>query len=341
MAPLRRSRRLKQRRNQPNQPNQRVPVGWDDLPIEIKEPIYKFVLDLTDHIIPLACPVRRAREINNNQGRWVVHESFYRGLSVYAVNGTMRDEARRTVQKWRTWQFYTDVLDFGFDQARLTHDGPTPDNYIELLNQVIPNHVRERIGHLVIHMDHLNCLYERLPAYGGPVSDTDADIRGAFDFLKYSNSCVTIWCPTFEEGWKYLEILPCFWDPDALNRVRNMKISRTRAWSHSWKREINWGPYHQGQAAFQRFPTPATWARDWAAALSRSFRITMAVQFPISMKKMALVKIQSFDWVDVDIVARKNSVCGWSYEPRRRPDALPDRLKMPGSSLRRAARLAR
>lgn len=340
MAPVRRSKRLKQRRNQQNQPNQRAPVGWNDLPYELKVPIYKYLFDFTDRIVPLACPVRRAQEINNAQGRWIAHESFYRGYSVLAANGAMRDEARRAIKR-RYIPIYLDVF-ASLYSVRLTHDGPTPDNYIELLNQVIPRHVWRRITHLVIHMDHMNCLRQRRPANGGHPLRTSADVTGLFGLISFPRSAITVWCPTFEEGWKFIEVLPCFWfwQAEALNALRNMKINELRRHIR-WCIDVN-QTFHMGAAAFSLFPTPAIWARDWAEALSRhwAYQFNKRIEFPISMKKMAHLEITRHGHVFLKVVARKDSFCGWSYEPRQRPLFVPDRLKVPGSSLRRAARLA-
>lgn len=342
MAPVRRRRKLKQRRKQPNQPNQGQRVGWNDLPIELKEPIYKYVLDLTNEIVPLACPIRRAQEINDAQGRWIPHESFYRGLSMLAANGAMRDEAKRAMLRWRGWlvPVYSDILK-GVRQVRLTHDGPTPDNYIELLRQVVRKPVRRYIMHIVMHMEHMNCLRERRSANGANPLTTSADLCGFLGTIDLTRTMMTVWCPTFEEGWKFLEILPCLWHAGALDFVRGMKTN-VPILLGPWNRDVA-GNTLQGRAALRRFPTPAIWARDWKDALSSRhllFQFNRRLEFPISERKMAQVIFSRWNNVILRVVSRSHSICGWSYEPRQRPDTLPGRLKVPGNSLRRSARLA-
>ena len=342
MAPVRRRRKQKKQKR----PNGGEPTGFKDLPYELLEPIYRYVLDFSDQTLPLDCPVRRAPRLAQD-GQHIPRESFYRGLSLLAVSGAIRDEARRAIARLGQDPTYYDV--FGTTiQYKLTHDGPTPDDYIAQMRQSVPYEVRVYLRRLVIHMDHMNCLHPH-PRSDQPVQVQVGrkDIADLFWRLPSSRGLVTIWCPTFEEGWKFLKLLPCFYHNGALDRLLGVAINDQVSMGR-WNTAVGGIP-HPVATILSRFPAPAIWARDWAEVIHRHIfdKINIRLEFPVSAKKMAHVTVYfnaigAGQMATIEMIARKNAVCGWSYYPRQRPGVLPDRLRVPdGRPLRRSARLNR
>ncbi|ETN42572.1 uncharacterized protein HMPREF1541_01729 [Cyphellophora europaea CBS 101466] len=291
-------------------------AGFNDLPWVVKKKVYLMTTNYEHDIFPLPCPVRWVQYEEGNarqRDRHYKQRHQSKRLSLLAVSRTTRDEVGRCRRPYGPWHH---PIMSTVKHGQLTHDGPTPENYNDNLDQVIPRDVRDWMQHLIIHSDHMNTLRYQPPGAVGQYRMPDFDRV----FQSCFTNPVTIWFPHFFEAWKHLEVLPQLSaHKDAMLALKKGQTLEIRNWLPNWAgmRTV---------LAWPGFPTPALWARDWAEVVDRAIlgaMFSMELEFQVSPRKMMHVKIlHTFEdgsrGILMKALSRQASYCGKFYYGQRK-----------------------